>query len=170
MTNPVDNPHDATLRASREARQMDLRIASAKRSTKAFTLVETVLAMGIVVFAMLPILGLVPVGLGSLREAISSTVESQIVQAVSNEILLTKFDTIIKNYSKPVTTYYNEEGTLLPANGEQKLYTVTVVLKDVSAPADSIVNPVTSTCALLEIIRADSPLKANRHTLLIPKA
>lgn len=144
-----------------------------------FTLVETVMAIGIVVFAMLPIMGLVPVGLGNLREAISSTVESQILQTMSNEILLTKYDTVVQKYQAGVTSTYDEEGTLLSSiagvsaptasPASQTLYTVTVTLKDVSPLASAAVSTA-SKCALIEIRRANSLTKVSQYTLLIPKA
>ena len=136
---------------------------------KGFTLVETALAMGIVAFALIPIIGLIPVGLDSLREAISSTVESQIVQSISGEILLTKYDKVVTTYSQPVVTYYTEEGTLLPSDSG-KLYTVTVDLKDVSAPAaPAVSNPVMSSCLRIQIGRINSPSKPHLYTLVIPK-
>ena len=170
----------------------------ARTSLKAFTLVETVLAMGIVVFAMLPILGLVPVGLGNLRDAISLTVESQIVQGLSNEILLTNYDTVLTQYADsnsagsgggPVSSastsqhlpyLYDEEGALLvddkgnpitDKNDPRKIYTVAVTLSDVSVPAGpGITNPVTSKCAVIEITSIKHPSNGNRHSLVIPKA
>lgn len=120
--------------------------------------------MGIAAFAIIPILGLLPAGLNGLREAISSTVEAEIVQGVSSEILLTKFDTLTANYGQPVTTFYNEEGMPAPSDAEKR-YTVTVVLKDVAVPAGSSANP----CAVIRVTKVSSPTRPNFYRLIIPK-
>jgi uncharacterized protein (TIGR02598 family) len=60
----------------------------------AFTLVEVVMSLGIVSFAMVGLFGMQPVGLNAFRGAISQTVEAQIVQAIGNEILLTGFSNL----------------------------------------------------------------------------
>ncbi len=135
---------------------------------RGFTLVETVLAIGIVVFTMLPILGLLPVGMDSQQEAISSTVESQLVQAVSGEISLTDYATVASSYHEPVETFYNEEGALLPSD-HGMVYAVKVALKDVSAPADPSLAPATSLCAVIQVTRVNAPSKPRLYTLIIPK-
>jgi uncharacterized protein (TIGR02598 family) len=143
-----------------------------KRSKSAFTLVETILAIGIVAFAMLPILGLVPVGLSNLREAVSFTAESQILQSLSNDILLTDYNLLVDNFanSPSQTSWYNDEGTLLPdAGAAGRVYTVKVELKDVSPPADSSITPTTSKCAIIEITNIKFPLNGKKYSLIVPK-
>jgi uncharacterized protein (TIGR02598 family) len=81
-------------------------------SRRAFSLVEVTLAMGIISFAMITMLGLIPSGLVSLRHAIDTTTESQIVQKISAESRLTKFSLLNTQYSG-ATFYYDEDGTFL---------------------------------------------------------
>lgn len=78
---------------------------------KAFSLVEVTIAIGVVSFSLLAIMGLVPVGLTTLRAAMDQTVESQIVQAIGSEALLTPFGQLTNSFAGKVS-YYNEEGTL----------------------------------------------------------
>lgn len=49
----------------------------------AFSLVETTLAIGVVAVALVSMLGLVPVGLSSFRDAVDASTSSRIVQRVS---------------------------------------------------------------------------------------
>ena len=57
----------------------------ARTRRSAFSLIEVVLAIGIIAFAFVSIVGLVPVGLATLNRAIDSTVTSQIVQQLVTE-------------------------------------------------------------------------------------
>src|SRR5690606_33177113 len=115
-------------------------------------LVETTIAMGIVAFAMVPILGLVPMGLSTFRNAISFTAEAQIVQGLSNQILLTDYALLANKYSSEQWSFYSDEGEQLnSATAPGALYQARVVLQDVSAPASAGITPVASKCALIEI-------------------
>jgi uncharacterized protein (TIGR02598 family) len=142
----------------------------ARRRRKAFTLVETTIAMGIVAFAMVPILGLVPMGLSTFRNAISCTAEAQIVQALSNEILLTDYNLVTTKYSSENTTYYSDEGESLSGAGQSgAIYTAKVVLQDVAAPAETGTTPSGSKCALIEISNVANPSHPKKYSLVIPK-
>jgi uncharacterized protein (TIGR02598 family) len=59
-----------------------------------FSLVEVTIALGIVAFAFVPLMGLLPVGLTSFRSAIDQTVLSQIVQQIGNESQQSDFDAV----------------------------------------------------------------------------
>jgi uncharacterized protein (TIGR02598 family) len=137
---------------------------------KAFTLVETTIAMGIVAFAMVPILGLVPMGLSSFRSAISCTAEAQIVQALSNEILLTDYNLVTTKYASEKLSYYSDEGEVLASAGDPaKIYTAKVILQDVAAPAHFSVTPSPSKCALIEISSVGNPAHPKKYSLVIPR-
>ena len=139
-------------------------------ASRAFTLVETVIAMGIVAFAMVPILGLVPMGLGAFRNAISFTAEAQIVQALSNEILLTDYSLITSKYSTTNISYYSDEGELLSSAADPAaIYTAKVALLDVSAPADPGITTAGSKCAIIEISNVMHPATPKKYSLVIPK-
>jgi len=61
------------------------------RLKKAFSMVEMALAMAIVSFAMVSLLGLIPVGLKITRDTLDITVQSQVFQLISNQIQLTDY-------------------------------------------------------------------------------
>lgn len=136
----------------------------------AFTLVETTIAIGIVAFAMLPILGLVPMGLGTFRDAITHTAEAQIVQGVSNEILLTDYAALADRYASPRPAYYSDEGELLQAGDPRALFALTVTLQDVAAPASSALTPTASKSAVIAIHPVANPSAARKYSVVIPKS
>lgn len=72
---------------------------------RGFSLVEVTIALGIVGFAAVTVMALVPVGLKSLRNSIDQTVESQIGQQISSDILQTPFAQV-----GSFTNYYDNEG------------------------------------------------------------
>jgi uncharacterized protein (TIGR02598 family) len=65
-----------------------------RRSTAGFSLVEVALAMGIVAFAFIPLLGLVPMGLNTSRQAIDTTIQAQIVQYMTDQAQQTNFSSL----------------------------------------------------------------------------
>lgn len=110
---------------------MNMRLPNLRKARTArggFTLVEVVLSIGVVSFVLVSMMGLLPVGMATQRQATSNMVESQIVQSLTNEILLTDFANL-----KNQTLSYDREGKLLSSNGAstdpQSLYDVTVTLQ-----------------------------------------
>lgn len=79
------------------------------RSHQGFTLVEVVLAIGIIALAFVPVLGLLPVGANVAREAIDTTVESQITQLMTNQAQQTDFSSL-KDLSATPTQYFDYQG------------------------------------------------------------
>lgn len=91
---------------------------------------EVVLALGVVSFAFVGILGLLPVGLQTSRQAQETSVQSQIAQQVSNEIQLARF-TDLDVAVFPGTAfpkYFDEQGILVePGNESNSIYTVNIL-------------------------------------------
>lgn len=61
-------------------------LPSRRRASKAFSLPEVTMAVGIASMAIVLLLGLVPTGLNSLRDAAVSLAEARIFQQISGEI------------------------------------------------------------------------------------
>ena len=99
-----------------------------------FSLAEVVLSLGVVSFAMVSILGLLPVGLNMFQKARSNTVEAQIVQAMSNDILLTDFMHLAAMADQAY--YFDDSGKPVATGAEnfdvQKIYTATVRLRQLN--------------------------------------
>lgn len=76
-----------------------------------FSLVEVVLAIGLVTFAMLVIFSLLPVGLFSLQESNRQIVETEIFNTVGAELSSTPFDQLTNYQTTRFPIYFNNEGT-----------------------------------------------------------
>ncbi len=61
---------------------------------RGFTLVEITLAIGIVAFAFIAIMGMVPVGLATFNKAVDSTVEARISQQIFSDAQQVKFSDV----------------------------------------------------------------------------
>jgi type II secretory pathway pseudopilin PulG len=90
-----------------------------KSKNQAFSLVEVVLALGVVAFAFVAILGLIPAGMNSFRQAINISEATSIGQRVISDAFQADYDTLM---TAPVGTsdsttafmalyrYFDEEG------------------------------------------------------------
>ena len=61
---------------------MSIHIRAKRRSDSSFSLVEVVLALGVIAFSLVAILGVFPAGLASNRASINDTRAAQLVQAI----------------------------------------------------------------------------------------
>jgi len=71
----------------------------------AFSLVEVLLAIGIVSFALLTIFGLIPVGLEAMNSATQSTVQSDIMKTIYSQLESTPFSEL-NNFAGPGNTNF----------------------------------------------------------------
>lgn len=103
------------------------------RRQAAFSLIEVLLAVGIVAMAFIPLLGLLPSGLRAMHAAVDQTVTSQIVQRVAGEVQQADFDGID---SSTDYRYFDEEAVELdPTQKSKTIYQArSVVLLDASQP------------------------------------
>ncbi len=70
----------------------------------AFTLVEVVLSLGIVSMAIVPMMGLLTVGLNTFHDAVNTTTEIEITQQVAHDIQLGSFTNAASSY------YFTSDG------------------------------------------------------------
>lgn len=92
---------------------------SKKFGSKAFTLVEVTLAIGIISFAFVAMFGLLPVGLNVSRQAIDTTIEAQIAQKLTSQALQTDFS-MLKSLSDAEATFFDDQGK--PTTAERAIY------------------------------------------------
>lgn len=104
------------LGASKSSRQASLaRRLLQHRRAGGFSLVEVTLALGLVSFALVSTLGLLPTGLSTLRSSMNQTVEAQILQSIANRSIIASYGNVDTN-----TLYYDDEG--LPVDRADKAY------------------------------------------------
>lgn len=90
-----------------------------------FSLVEVALALGILTFALVALVGLLPAGLRSFESAIDATVQTQIAQTVATRARQAKFTELEKlnlradsDETKPEADFfYDDQGREIPSTG-----------------------------------------------------
>jgi len=142
--------------------RQNLQATILRKSTAAFSLVEAVLSVGIVSFAMLGILGMVPVGLNNFQTALQLTVESSIVQSLTSELQRTD----IANLSSS-SVYFDEQGKPLKSEADaSRVYSVTI-----SAPqpldAANLISKDAAKSVLLTVNNRTRPAVSNRYSVVI---
>jgi uncharacterized protein (TIGR02598 family) len=82
------------------------------RSRAGFSLVEVALAIGIIAFAFVALLGLIPTGLNTFRDAIDKTNETIIVADLNSMLQVTDWSKLagLDYNSSQEIYYYNDEG------------------------------------------------------------
>jgi uncharacterized protein (TIGR02598 family) len=130
------------------------------RTLRAFSLVEVVIALGVIAFAFVPMVGLLPLGLDVSRQAIDTTVAAQIAQQLNTEAQQTDFSRLpelaVASLAAPI--YFDDQGnkvsgaadaiyevvfditttTELPGNvSTQRLATVTICILNTKASRTS---------------------------------
>jgi len=82
------------------------------RSSRAFSLVEVMLAMGVVAFSIITAIGVIPAGLVTIRQAMNDTVESQIVQRMGAQVAATPYAQLQASLAGK-TFYFDDQGAPL---------------------------------------------------------
>ena len=120
------------------------------RSNIAFSLVETVLAIGIISFSILTILSLIPVGMKSVRSAMDHIAEAEIVQNISGTAILTPFSEMT-NFNGQVF-YYDQNGLLqTTATPDTRYWATTYLSNSVYPGSDTAPIPLSNSLVSIEI-------------------
>jgi uncharacterized protein (TIGR02598 family) len=126
---------------------------SASPQATGFSLVELVLAIGIVSFAFVSIFSLIPMGMMAFRQAVDTTVGSQIVHRLINEAQQTDYSALI---ATPTTErYFDDQGNEVPTIADS-IYTVDVT---VTAPTSlpNTATPDSTNLATVVVKLANNP-------------
>ena len=135
------------------------------RKALAFTLVECVMAIGIVSFAMVSILGLIPVGLGTFRDAMNLTVQTTILQSVSGELLRMDYSEV-----KATNFYFDQEGVRVGSSSSgERLYTAEVLAPQ-GLDANGLVSPDAAKTVPIRISNRTHPGVTNSHFVIVPRS
>ena len=91
------------------------RFSRARRGTAdAFSLVEVVIALGIVALSLVTMVGMIPVGLSSMRDAMDATTKAQITQRITSQVMTIPFAQIpavtTGEHIYWKTYYFDQEG------------------------------------------------------------
>ena len=130
-------------------------VRSYLRGETGFSLIEVVLAIGIVSFAFVTLLGLLPVGLTAFRQSIDTTVGSQIVQRVVNEAQQADYTSLIN--SGTTQRYFDDQANeVTAANANNSIYTVQVSVSGTTSLPNSA-GVQSSNLATISVKIADNP-------------
>ncbi len=97
----------------------------------AFSLVEVTLALGIVAFSLVTLLGVIPMGLVTFHKAVETSVGSQIVQQVVTDVEQTDFSSLTSStgVNQLGLRYFDDQGNELPSSTSPgAIYQVNVVI------------------------------------------
>jgi uncharacterized protein (TIGR02598 family) len=164
---------------------------SNRAKTAAFSFIEIVLAIGIVSFAFLGLLGLLPVGMDVFRKSMSASVGAQLVQQVLTEAQQTDFDLLTRGfvpepgYETPPPSYFeyipiryfDDEGNELPTEkAADSLYQVHAVVQNLPKFPDNTnkntieMNDLASVVVQIAVNPARRKLAKDETTLLWKEA
>ena len=145
----------------------------------AFTLVETVIAVGIVATVMLVMVSLLPLGISTLRDASVRAADARIVQSLVGVYQMQDWSAVEQQEAAGLYKdfYFDEKGLAVERTDPSQLYTARVVIGGPPVvPGDTIENPFMRRMGI-EI--SDRPLdlgdpfeegyKTNGHIALIAK-
>jgi uncharacterized protein (TIGR02598 family) len=123
---------------------------TSKQFTGGFSLVEVTLSLAIVSFAFTSLVALLPMGLHTFRESISTTVKAQITQEIITQATQTEFANLgqlaSSSASTPTYYYFNDDAIQVSAN--KSLYTAAVSYSSSTLPTSST----TSSLVTLRIV------------------
>jgi uncharacterized protein (TIGR02598 family) len=137
-----------------------------KRLSSGFSLVEIALCLGILGFSMTALIGMLPLGLTAFKQAMANTTESEIVQNVSNDILLANF-TDLSQYNNQ-SYYFDYEGMPLTTS-TGAIYTATISMKVVgssNSPA-SLVNNTSAYYVTITISNVTDPTQSHAYQVIV---
>jgi uncharacterized protein (TIGR02598 family) len=104
---------------------------SAKRRTSAFTLVEVVVGLGLIMFALVPIMSLLPVALNTSADSNRVTYTSNIMQQLTNEANLTDYSALD---NLATTRYFDDQGfEITGASSSNWTYKAVVTLTSINS-------------------------------------
>lgn len=107
---------------------------SAPPRTRGFTLVEVTMSIGIVSFALLTMIGLLPAGLGSLRDSNQQSINAQILQRTSSGLVVAGFSNRADFSGFSGTNLYFDGEAQLLASSAGARYQAAVTVQVPSVP------------------------------------
>lgn len=162
------------LKQTRERLHLASMVKMPWETLRAFSLVEVTLAIGIVSFSLLAILGLMPVGLTTMRQAMDSTIETQIVRQISAEMLLTPFSQLGDAVNKPPRCF-DDEGQLQSAETANTRYWATLSLANPVFPGSANATVLSNSLSAVRVVVVRGPAAAvrrdtNYYSLSVPNS
>jgi uncharacterized protein (TIGR02598 family) len=106
-----------------------------------FSLVEILIAIGIIGFAVIPIVGILSIGVSLFGETAKNTVTTQILNQVNAEVRQMGFSNLVATPAAPL--YFDNEG-VPTANMANALWKTTYTVSDATLPAPGSLGTLTN--------------------------
>lgn len=132
---------------------------------RGFSLIEVVMAIGIISFSMVAVMGLIPVGLTTMQQATDDNMVAQIAKQVSGEVLLTPFSQLRTKYS-PTNFYFDDQGIKEDPASDHTRYWVSTSLVNPSYPGSSNAPSATPITDSLATVRVDIVTAASSNAII----
>lgn len=105
-----------------------------RKRHEGFSLVEIILALGIVAFAVIPLMALLPAGATAARSSIDDVAFTQITKAVQSELQQTPYDQIKTGVGEGAAYeyhyYFDSEGTRVEASDPARLFDAGIKVRE----------------------------------------
>ncbi len=131
-------------------------------STRAFSLIEEVLALAIVSFALISVMGLIPVGLHTFRTANGISTESQIVQSLSRDVYLMDLQ-----QSKSQSIFFDNNGDEVKEGSPEVLFKVDLQVDSPQGPGFEEIAAGLMYRVVISVTNLTMPGIINRYPVLV---
>jgi uncharacterized protein (TIGR02598 family) len=153
-----------------------------RRSERAFSLVEVAIAFGILAFAMVALIGLLPLTLTTFRETKRDTVHANILQYIAAAANLTPFTNLpTASFATNTTPWtFDDQGEVISqaattntADTSPAIYSAYITVSYTNSSINPALLPGASTYSTntylltVEIIDADQPTRPTTNTIVV---
>ena len=132
-----------------------------KYRRRAFSLVEVTLALGLTSFALVAVLGLMPIGFTSMREAVDSTVESQITREIRAKAQQTLFVNLESAFADR-EFFFADTGVETTEDAIDRRYTVKTSVDTPVYPGSENAAPASLSALTIEITTGEGESRKTR--------
>lgn len=129
-----------------------------KQESGAFTLVEIVLAIGIIAFAFVALLGMLPVGLGVFHSGMTATIRSQLAQRVITDVAQTDYSILSARGASLPDRYFDNDG--IEVAQAASVYTARTLIAPAALPPATTAAGASDNLLTLKIQIASNPAHA----------
>ncbi|MBN8712122.1 MAG: hypothetical protein BGO12_23075 [Verrucomicrobia bacterium 61-8] len=143
---------------------------SSFQKQEGFTLVEVTLALGLTIFAVMTVVGLLPVGLGGLRQAADDTVRAQIIKELDARLCMADSSALFAqspSASAPVESWFDSDGQVVSSNDQDARFYVRAGQETPQFPGSDHANDASTSLRVFRIeiedLRTHTRTKAVLH-------
>lgn len=139
------------------------------RRVGGFTLVEVTVALGLTIFAVMAVVGLLPVGLGGLRQAAEDTVKAQIIKELDARLSMADSSALFAQApgaSTPVEAWFDNDGQLLAGSSSSARFHVQAFQAAPQFPGSANANSAETSLRVFQIEIEDLRTRATNKAVL----